>query len=175
MGKQISLRCARSVCGVEFLRCLSEHKRSIKLGRLEYCSRVCQAIDDQNLGIHLGSDHRENLKADNRRDQFSDFRYYLRTALARHPESTLTFDEIKQQWERQQGLCSYTQLPLTLYNGSKKSTQRKSYEKASLDRIDSALPYTATNIQFVSLSINYLKNDMSDADTKECIRRIRAV
>lgn len=37
---------------------------------------------------------------------------------------------------------------------------------ASVDRIDSSKGYIPGNIQFVSTCINYLKNTMSDKDTR---------
>ena len=38
---------------------------------------------------------------------------------------------------------------------------------ASLDRIDSSLPYEVGNIQFVSRTLNYAKNSMSHDEFEE--------
>ena len=50
----------------------------------------------------------------------------------------------------------------------------KDYEKASLDRIDSSKGYTKDNVEFVSTSINYMKNSMSKEDTLELIQIIKS-
>lgn len=46
--------------------------------------------------------------------------------------------------------------------------------RASLDRIDSSKPYEVGNIQFISTPINYMKNSMSDEQTREYLRVISA-
>lgn len=46
--------------------------------------------------------------------------------------------------------------------------------RASLDRIDSSKPYEVGNIQFISTPINYMKNSMSDEQTKTYLRVISA-
>ena len=46
--------------------------------------------------------------------------------------------------------------------------------RASLDRIDSDKQYEVGNIQFISTPINYMKNTMSDKQTKEYLRVISA-
>jgi hypothetical protein len=59
----------------------------------------------------------------------------------------------------------YTEITLSL-NSFKDSL--------SLDRIDSSKPYEVGNIQFISTPINYMKNSMSDEQTKTYLRVISA-
>lgn len=174
MRKTIELRCAEPTCGKLFRRYIGEHNRSLKLGRAEYCSRTCQGDACENLGAFKGKGHVDCLRADNRRDEYTGFRYYLRKAKDRIPESNITLADIKLQWERQQGRCAYTQLPITLKHDNGGDVGKKPYQIASLDRIDSAKPYNKGNIQFVSLSINLMKSTMSDEETKEFLVLIRA-
>lgn len=173
--KTVELRCANKPCNKVFNRYAGEHTRSLKLGRLEFCSRVCQGIAGaDNLGEFKGHGQTEHLRSDNRRDDHTGFRYYVRKATARWPESNISAADVKAQWELQQGRCAYTGLPLTLKNDKTGNKDKKAYEMASLDRIDSSKPYDRGNIQFVSLSINLMKASMTDAETKQLIALIRA-
>ncbi len=113
----------------------------------------------------------------NRRDEFSEFRYYERKARARlfhnnREGGDVTLEQIKAQWDAQNGKCAYTGIALTLWR-VKRRQSTEPWEVASLDRIDSSLPYTAGNIQFVSSHINYMKNSMSDQQTRTLLDIIR--
>lgn len=44
--------------------------------------------------------------------------------------------------------------------------------RASLDRIDSTKGYIIGNVQFISTPINYLKNTMTDLETKQYLKLI---
>jgi len=74
--------------------------------------------------------------------------------------SDLTLEDIKKQWDKQKGICPYSGVELYFSNNEKVLP----YNMASLDRIDSGEWYVRGNIQFVSTSINYAKNDMSHDD-----------
>lgn len=73
--------------------------------------------------------------------------------------------------ELQQGVCPYTKLRLTLPENGNVNTLDVTI-RASLDRIDSDRPYEVGNIQFISTPINYMKNTMSDEQTREYLRAI---
>lgn len=100
-------------------------------------------------------------------------RYSLRCAKRRHKGCTLTLEDLQEQWELQQGVCPYTKLKLTLPEDGNVATLDVSI-RASLDRIDSSKPYEVGNIQFISTPINYMKNSMSDEQTKTYLRVISA-
>ena len=55
--KTIKLKCDK--CKEKFTRCLSEHKRSKRLKRKEFCSRKCQASYDWKikLGPYVGKNN----------------------------------------------------------------------------------------------------------------------
>ena len=78
---------------------------------------------------------------------------------------------LKEIWENQKGICPYTGLSLVLptYKNLKEIPISL---RASLDRIDSSKGYIKDNIQFISTPINYLKNTMSDSETKQYLKSI---
>jgi hypothetical protein len=69
---------------------------------------------------------------------------------------TLTFEDYKRQYERQNGKDGYTgeQLCFKFGHGRSRAT-------ASLDRIDNEKGYTPTNVVFCSLGINAKKSNKS--------------
>ena len=100
------------------------------------------------------------------KDEFSPFRYYLNNAkrrlkhkLAKNKvlESNLTLNDIKTQWDKQNGICPYTNKQMSLVNPKGKALP----EQASLDRIDSSKGYVQGNVEFVCLAVNYAKNNFS--------------
>lgn len=158
-------------CHNSFSREIKEHDRSVKLNRLEFCSRGCAARHNiKNFGDKVNRDV-SKLNAANRKDQYTGFRYYFNKAKARHPTSNITLLDIKELWETQKGKCAYTYIPLILRKNGKQN--HKLWQQASLDRIDSALPYNKDNVAFVSLAINYLKNTMTWQDTMEFLTMIK--
>ena len=66
----------------------------------------------------------------------------------------ITVEHLHDVWQRQEGLCAYTKLPL--------SSEAHQLNTVSLDRIDSDKDYTADNIQLVCVPINRMKLDYSE-------------
>lgn len=66
----------------------------------------------------------------------------------------ITVEHLHDVWQRQNGLCAYTKLPL--------SSEAHQLNTVSLDRIDSDKDYTADNIQLVCVPINRMKLDYSE-------------
>lgn len=66
----------------------------------------------------------------------------------------VTVEDLHDVWQKQNGLCAYTKLPLT--------SQAHQFNTVSLDRIDSDKDYTADNIQLVCVPINRMKSDMTE-------------
>ena len=71
---------------------------------------------------------------------------------------TITLKDLKEQWDKQKGICVYSGIPLILPEWH---APRRHPQIASLDRIDSAKDYVPNNIQFVSIIANYAKNEMA--------------
>lgn len=178
MRKQLECICEN--CGKSYMKDASEVTRNIKKGRKSFCSISCAVSyrnqfnpsdkEQQNRDIfsknHAGK-HPKTL------DEYSPFRETLRRA-KRHAkendrECTITLQDLKSLWEKQQGKCVYTNVTLTLPTGTNKVCITN---QASLDRIDSTKGYIPSNIQFISSCINFLKNKLTDLETKRFLKEI---
>ena len=73
----------------------------------------------------------------------------------------VSLDDLKELWDKQEGLCAFLKIPLTLDFRAKKIEPNPIY-RASLDRIDSSKGYIKGNIQFISLVLNFAKNKYSN-------------
>ena len=159
--KLIIVKCDH--CGKEFEKPISEYTRNIKLGRSNYCSRSCAGKSCNKNFILKGNPEALKNYSDNRRDQYTPFRYYFRNCKRRFKEFNLTLEYLKQLWELQKGICPYTGIQLKLAEYTK--GHHDPIYTASLDRIDPSKGYIIGNVQFVSTSINYMKHEMSHEDT----------
>jgi hypothetical protein len=82
------------------------------------------------------------------------------TALKRGWKFEITILDAWNQFQKQQGLCALTGIPLDLSTFEGHLSERT----ASLDRIDSQRGYEPGNIQWVYKSINLMKNNFLEAD-----------
>lgn len=88
-------------CGQEADKPTSEYNRNIKLGRNNFCSRSCSVCYGNKHRSHeyAKSDvNIEHLKtiSNNRRDEYSPFRYTLRNAKKRFKEFDLDLEYLKE-------------------------------------------------------------------------------
>lgn len=97
-------------------------------------------------------------------DEDTEFRFYLKTIKNRDKKTSITINDLKNQWIKQHGRCAYTNIPLILATHSDYNYPR--YMQASIDRINSDFGYEINNIQFVSISCNYAKNAMTHDEMK---------
>lgn len=155
--KLIKITC--DCCGVLFDKPITEYNRNMKLNRHNYCCRSCAGkFKVKNL-----KGNPKELIPNNKKDEYTNFRYYYRNAKRRFKSFNLTLEYLKQVWEQQFGICPYTGIKLKL------ATYLKNHNDpiftASLDRIDSNKGYEIGNVQYVSTAINYMKNNMLHKDT----------
>lgn len=171
--KKIELHCGE--CGELFEKSLSEYNRQIKNGRQKdrfFCSRSCtgKAIKS-NLGANLG-DTTGLLRGYNKADEFSPFRLCFKSVRYRSREKGFEHDLdlqfLKDLWEKQDGKCAVTGIPLVLEN---KITNPNF--SASLDRVDSSKWYIKENVHFVSTTVNFAKNKFSLETLEEFIDLIK--
>ena len=81
--------------------------------------------------------------------------YLIKTAKQRKTvEVFISIQHLKDAWEKQEGRCAYTKLPLT--------SEAHQLNTASLDRIDSSKGYVEGNIQLVCVPINRMKLDYTE-------------
>lgn len=171
--KLITIICDE--CGTEHLKPESEYNRNKKLGRHNFCSRSCACKYNchhrsQKMIEYSNSDKNKQhlLEYNTNRiltiDPKMKFSYFLRNCRKRFKECTITLDDLQKQWNKQSGICPYSGISLII--PTYKDNHNNPIYAASVDRIDSSKGYIPGNIQFVSTCINYMKNTMSDEETK---------
>tara|TARA_R110000868_G_scaffold154180_7_gene380252 strand:- start:6379 stop:6891 length:513 start_codon:yes stop_codon:yes gene_type:complete len=75
-------------------------------------------------------------------------------AKLRTKEFLLTPHDLSVIWEKQEGRCAYTKLPLL--------ATANQFNTASLDRIDSSKGYVVGNVQLVCAAINKMKQEYTE-------------
>lgn len=154
------------ICDTEILRRECDLSVSGNRGKRHknlYCSRKCKTI-----GMTGG-------------DEYSPFCIHLAGARTRMIQDgtrhLLDFDKkyLKELWDTQDGKCAISGLPMILDTATGSATKKipKHPYKASLDRIDSNKSYTKDNIQFVCMSINYMKNEFGNKEILEFVSNMK--
>lgn len=152
-------------CGNVFQRQSWEIARNNKKGHKQYCSRSCAS---KTVANNFGSSRQwEHLNPGNKGDEFSPFRVFMCRIRARMRdrgrECSVTVEDLKEQWEIQNGICPYTGWILQ----TPKNTgvpRHPSPDVASLDRIDSSKGYVKGNVEFISLMAQLAKHSFSKKD-----------
>ena len=156
-------------CGKDFEKDSSEVKRNLQLGRKMFCSRNC--VGNHNTPILLEQQRRINhLNPANRKDEFSKFRKHLRKIKDRDPNCNITLEDMLEIWNQQEGKCVYSKVEL---QPSKNKQSNNQIYTLSVDRIDSSKGYIKDNIQFISIAMNHMKNNMTHQETLELIEILK--
>jgi hypothetical protein len=153
-------KCTCKNCGIEFEKPLTEIRRNEKLNRPNFCSRTCVGKNNSKNFGDKKSNYDISQHSNNRSDKYTKFKYHYRSILSRNKEVTVTVDDLKYVWDKQEGICEFSGVQLVLSTYSK--IIKNPIYTASLDRIDSSKGYIKGNIRWVSAAINYMKNNMSD-------------
>ena len=96
--------------------------------------------------------------------------HYKSHADSRNLEFNLTEDQFSLVARQN---CYYCGAKPTIYKQLYKYAKNTINEPLNgIDRIDSSKGYIKDNIQFISTPINYLKNTMSDSETKQYLKSI---
>lgn len=183
MRKSLQLTCP--VCGKQYDKAMSEIKRNELKGRLNFCSISCAAtyrnlhpgksvLDaQQKFANTFGKSKKIIVKVN---DELQKFKYALSKTQSRSSskkrkplENTLTLQDLQEVWNTQKGKCVYSGVDLILPARNKRIPHI--YE-ASIDRIDSSKGYNKNNIQFISVTMNYMKNTMTDIEVKKYLKEI---
>jgi hypothetical protein len=80
-------------------------------------------------------------------------------ASRRGKDFSITIDYLQKLWEKQDGKCYLSGVPIFTVTG-----KRYHRQTASLDRIDSSIGYVEGNVQWVHKLVNIMKHTMSDLD-----------
>lgn len=155
-------KCA--ACGVEFDKPNGEFNRSERMRRRHYCSLRCTGKDNVKHLTPPKGVYPKNfaLNPGTKKDEYSPFRHYLhsvRTHTAKNGKVVnVTLEDVKKQWDKQQGIC-----PLTGWELDHSLCGSHSPRQPSLDRKDSSKGYIRGNIRFVALIAQYAKNKFDDS------------
>lgn len=147
-------------CGKTFERVTGEVNRSKRKGRPLYCSLQCSGKMN-NRHLPKGQ-YNQNLRIKTN-DEYSPFRRHLFSCKKSGKCVEVTLADLKNQWEKQKGICPYTGWQLkNIANTNYKFQLDKTPDRASLDRKDSTKGYTKDNIQFISMMAQFAKNDFKE-------------
>lgn len=164
MEKSIDIVCA--TCGKTFVKSLREYKRRLKQGHTRFfCNLKCNAITRNKE--HPPPGNAENLISDNRRDSFTQFRWFVnrgnyRGKRGRQYGCNLTVEYLKKLWDEQNGKCPFTGWQLILPKDSSYAWSEKDPCNASLDRIDNSLGYVEGNVRFIAVMANLARQTFYD-------------
>jgi hypothetical protein len=161
METLITLYCEK--CGTSFPRRKTEHTRNLKKKRKIYCSRKCTGdINNIPPEKRLNTQH---LKASNRTDEYSPFRWHYHNSKRRGKEFDLDLPYLKKLWEEQEGICPYTGWKLkNMTNSSFRHQLPMTPDRASLDRKDSKNGYLKGNVHYVSAMAQFCKYMWGDEE-----------
>lgn len=163
-------KCICKSCDVEFEKPLTEIRRSEKYGRHHFCSRACAGkFNIKNFGDNRSS-YQIKQHSNNRISDYTKFKYHYRNILKRNQIVDVDIVDLKEQWDKQNGICVFSGVKLEISSYSK--IKKNPIYSASLDRIDSSKGYVKGNIRWVSRAINWMKNDMTDEMVNELITLI---
>ena len=164
MNKTIKLKC--TFCKNDFDKSLKEYNRQIKKnpGVRFFCGVSCTRFQLNQENPPKGNV--QNLKADNKRDEYSPFRYFVLRAKQRNKKKqygcNITVVYLKDLWDKQNGICPFTGLELILPLGTGKTFINSLPNNASLDRIDNSKGYIEGNVRFISYMANLGRQSFSD-------------
>ncbi len=161
---KISIECNNCQC--LFLREEKEVNRCVRKKSLVFCSSKCCGEGKRRRG---GPGNYRNFQGKvwvSKEDKYSPFRKLLRKIKSRRFSYSVTVDELYALWQKQNGRCAYTGIPISM-------SEKKNHLAASLDRIDSKEGYHLNNIQYVSLMVNYAKSDFSEETLMRFITAIK--
>lgn len=156
-------------CGRTFQRERGELNRNGTKGRKRYCSRSCAG---KCMVSHFGDKRKwDHLVSGRFTDEYSKFRVFLHRIGRRKKECNITVEDLKAQWEKQDGKCPYTGWLLQT-PAHTRELRPIVPDAASLDRIDSSKGYIKGNIEFVCLMAQYAKNGFSREDVFTFCREV---
>jgi hypothetical protein len=178
--RKIRITCAS--CSKEHEIRLGDYNRKIKAGQNKfYCSLRCSGKADYKNNPSKLEKNKGNISLlkgheANRLDKYSPFKYSLNKARSRSKEkgveTDLTLEYLKEVYDSQNGLCTYTGIKMEIPRSSQDEDIKKSPTKLSLDRVHSHTGYCKGNVEFVCYCVNVMKNDFSKDQMLDFIKLI---
>lgn len=160
-------KCKEVKVLIEFKK--DKHKSSGYSSTCKHCARkATQVWQQKNVEYRRNYDkayataNKEQIRIKNKRryqnltlDQ--KFEMLIKTAQKRTKfKCFISADYLKEVWQKQEGRCAYTKLPLT--------ADANQLTTMSLDRIDSDVDYVIGNVQLVCVAVNRMKSDFLEKD-----------
>lgn len=128
-----------------------------------FCSHSCVMKHNNKVWKKTGKTNYS--RPGNMNSKKGEFTYYLNQQIPkRQKETDLDESYLSSIWT---GYCALSGIKIYKKKG------RSKLETASLDRINSNLPYQKGNVQFVSYGLNLAKNSFSNEEMIEFILSIR--
>lgn len=139
----------RSLCRV----CANAQVKAWRLKNVDYRKSYDKQYNENNKELIREKNKRryQNLTLDQK------FEMLIKTAQKRKNfKCSISADYLKEVWQKQEGRCAYTKLPLT--------ADANQLTTMSLDRIDSEIDYVVGNVQLVCVAVNRMKSDFPEKD-----------
>jgi hypothetical protein len=173
--KMIDLICGN--CDKVFSKEFREYKRQTKRGRTKFfCTQSCAAIKSNTDNPRPGNI--DNLQSNNRRDEYTPFRWFVLRAEYRDRKKSygcdLTVEYLKTLWESQNGKCPITGWDLILPQDSDGCKEFSPYN-ASIDRFDNSKGYTQDNVRFICVMANLARSTFTDDQLIDFCRAVAKV
>jgi len=189
----VDLRC--TACDIIFQRSIKNYNQTIRRGQKPFCSRKC-VIDHKHkhpnaatititcalcgdvfiklLRYNRGIKQRfcsSQCFTKYRHDELTAFRLYMRNIDRRCEKSGWVTDVdlkyLKELWDQQNGTCPLTGWKMVLHQSQNTREHVGNPRLASVDRIDSNIPYVRGNIRFVAYMANISKHTFTDEQLVE--------
>ena len=157
------VQCA--TCHKFFDKPTNQYNRTERQGKRHFCSRSCSSTSNIDVLKPYWKFNKDKLIHKGPQDEYSPFRWHLRN-IRRHckqknKEFAITLQDLKEQWDKQNGICIYTGLQM-INSPYVMNHQERAFNRASVDRIDSSKGYTKDNIHFVTMMANLAKNSWTE-------------
>lgn len=117
--------------------------------------------------------HLSRLRETRSRDVLTPFRELAKRARNRRHECDIDAAYLKEVWEKQEGRCAWTGLPLVLPLSNYSHDKSNPNLVASLDRIKNDVGYLKGNVQFVVTPLNLAKQHHDEEVVRNLIQLIR--
>ena len=164
----MKIECKCEECGKLFEREKRDVNSGKKKGRKIFCSLGCSGKQNHKHLKKYGKLNTKYLIPNNRKDEYTGIREFLRRIKYRDKDTNITLEYLKELWDKD-NICYFTGIELKLPNDTKKVVEKKNgytftdpINTASVDRIDNNKGYIKGNIRYISLMANLARSWYTD-------------
>lgn len=150
-------RCCRKIKELNEINFLKRNTENGWRGRCRVCHNKNIRINQEMNPTELERSRRWREKA----SKEFPLKFLLKSCKSNskrynNREFTITLDDLDNQWNKQKGICYYTNKPMLYQLGN--------IDSVSIDRKDSSIGYTKENIVLCKKKVNIMKNDATIKD-----------